>query len=46
MDTNLLDLNNDILDIICDYVKKDILEEKRKIKKKLMYEVQTINGIK
>ena len=33
MDTNLLDLNNDILDIIGDNVKKDILEEKRKIKK-------------
>ena len=30
---NLLDLNNDILNIIGDYVKKDILQEKRKIKK-------------
>ncbi len=27
MNTNLLDLNNDVLYIIGDYVKKDILEE-------------------
>ncbi len=31
MNTNFLDLNNDFLNIISDYVKKDILEEKRKI---------------
>ena len=46
MNTNLLDLDNDVLKIIGDYVKKDILEGKRKIKKKLMDEVQIINGIK
>jgi hypothetical protein len=33
MSPNLLDLNNDILIIICDYVKKDNLEEKVKNKK-------------
>ena len=32
MNTNLLDLNNDVLNIIGDYVQKDILEEKRKRK--------------
>ena len=46
MNTNLLDLNNDVLNIIGDYVKKDILEEKRTIKKKLMNEEQIINGRK
>jgi hypothetical protein len=30
MNTNLLDLNNDVLNIIGDYVKKDILEEEEK----------------
>ena len=32
MNTNLLDLNNDVLNIIGDYVKKNILEEYIKIK--------------
>ena len=40
MNTNLLDLNNDILNIIGDYVKKDILEEK------LNKEAQILNGKK
>jgi hypothetical protein len=31
MNTNLLDLNNDILNIIGDYVKKDNLEKKIKM---------------
>ncbi len=35
MNTNLLDLNNDILNIIGDYVKKDNLDEKIKINKSL-----------
>ena len=30
MNTNLLDLNNDILNIIGDYVKKIILKERKK----------------
>jgi hypothetical protein len=46
MNTNLLDLNNDILHVIGDYVKKDILEEKIKITKKLMNEEQIIHGKK
>ncbi len=37
MSTNLLDLNNDVLNIIGDYVKKDNLE-------KLFQSEQTING--
>ncbi len=45
MDTNLLDLNNDVLNIIGDYVKKK-LEENIRIKKKLMNEEQIINGEK
>ena len=40
MNTNLLDLNNDILNIIGVYVKKDILEEK------LIQEEQILNGKK
>ena len=40
MNTNLLDLNNDILNIIGDYVKKDNLEEK------LNEEEQILNGKK
>ena len=40
MNTNLLDLNNDILNIIGDYVKKDILEET------LNKEDQILNGKK
>jgi hypothetical protein len=43
MNTNLLDLDNDVLNIIGDYVKKDILEDKIKIEEKLMNEVQIIN---
>ena len=40
MNTNLLDLNNDILNIIGDYVKKDNLEQK------LNEEEQILNGKK
>ena len=40
MNTNLLDLNNDVLNTIGDYVKKDILEEK------LNKEEQILNGKK
>ena len=40
MNTNLLDLNNDILNIIGDYVKKDNLEQK------LNEEEQILNGEK
>ncbi len=43
MNTNLLDLDNDVLNIIGDYVKKDILEEKIKIEEKLMNWEQMIN---
>ena len=39
MNTNLLDLNNDILNIIGDYVKNDNLE-------KLFKDVQILNGKK
>ncbi len=46
MNTNLLDLNHDILEIIGDYLKKNILEGKIKIMKKLMNVVQIINGEK
>ena len=38
MNTNLLDLNNDILNIIGDYVKKD------NAKRQIMKEKQIING--
>ena len=38
MNTNLLDLNNDILNIIGDYVKKDNFE------RKIMKEKQKLNG--
>ena len=41
MNTNLLDLNNDILNVIGDYVKKIFQKKNRK---KLMNEVQIING--
>ncbi len=34
MNTNVLDLNNDVLNIVGDYVKKDILEEERYKKKR------------
>jgi hypothetical protein len=44
MNTNLLDLNNDILNIVGDYVKKDNLEEKIKMVKTLMNEEHMING--
>ncbi len=40
---NFLDLDNDVLNIIGEYVKKDDLEEKIKIKIKLMNEEQIIN---
>jgi hypothetical protein len=40
---NLLDLNNDVLNIIGDYVKKDNLEEKVKKQRKLMNEEQILN---
>ncbi len=40
MNTNLLDLNNDILNVIGDYVKKDNL------KKELEKEEQILNGKK
>ncbi len=40
MNTNLLDLNNDVLNIIGDYVKKDNLEEKLRSAK------QIVNGKK
>jgi hypothetical protein len=43
MNTNLLDLNDDAVNIIGDYVKKDILEENIKIKLKLMNQEQIIN---
>ncbi len=43
MNTNLLALDNDVLNIIGDYVKKDNLEEKIKIEEKLMNEEQKIN---
>ncbi len=39
----LLDFGNDVLNIIGYFVKKDILEEKIKIEKKLMNEEQIIN---
>jgi hypothetical protein len=42
MNTNLLDLNNDVLNIIGDYVKKK-LEEKEILVEKLMNEEQIIN---
>jgi hypothetical protein len=38
MNTNLLDLNNDVLNIIGDYVKKDNFE------RKIMKEIQILNG--
>ncbi len=38
MNTNLLDLNNDVLNIIGDYVKKDNFE------RKIMKEKQILNG--
>ncbi len=44
MNTNLLDLNNDVLNIIGDYVKKEILEENEILEEKLMNEEQIING--
>ncbi len=44
MNKNLLDLNNDVLNIIGDYVKKDNLEEKRKNQEKLMNEELILNG--
>ena len=40
MNTNLLDLNNDILNVIGDYVKKD------KFKRALIKEEQILNGKK
>ncbi len=43
MNTKLWNLDNDVLNIIGDYVKKDILEEKIKIEEKLMNEEQKIN---
>jgi len=46
MNTNLLDLNNDVLNIIGDYVKKDNLKEKFKKQEKLMNEEQILNGKK
>ena len=46
MNTNLLDLNNDILNIIGDYVKKDNLEKKLKMVETLMNEEQILNGKK
>jgi hypothetical protein len=46
MNTNLLDLDNDVLNIIGDYVKKDNLEEKIKKQEKLMNEEQILNGKK
>ena len=46
MNTNLLDLNNDVLNIIGDYVKKDNLEKKIKMVKTLMNEEQILNGKK
>ncbi len=45
MKTNLLDLNDDVLNIIGDYVKKDILEENIKLKIKLMNQEQIINDL-
>jgi hypothetical protein len=42
---NLLDLNNDVLNIMGNYVKKGNLEEKVK-EKKIMNEEQIINGKK
>ncbi len=44
MNTNLLDLNNDVLNIIGDDVKKIFLGEKIKLKKKIMNAEQIING--
>ncbi len=38
MNTNLLDLNNDVLNLIGDYVKKDNFE------RKIMKEIQILNG--
>ncbi len=46
MNTNLLDLNNDILEIIGEYVKKDNLEEEIRQRGKLMNEEQILNGKK
>ena len=43
MNTNLLDLYDDILNIIGDYVK---IDNKNRIEKKLMNEEQIINGKK
>jgi hypothetical protein len=40
MNTNLLDLNNDILNIIGDYVKNDNLEEKKKKTRKIRKEIE------
>ena len=37
MNTNLLDLDNDILNIIGDYVKKDNLKEQRKREKEIIF---------
>ena len=44
MNTNLLDLNNDVLNIIGDYVKKDNLERKIIKDRKLRKYKQIING--
>ena len=37
MKTNLLDLNNDILNIIGDYIKQDNIKEQRKIDKEIIF---------
>ena len=44
MNTNLLDLNNDILNIIGDYVKKDNLKREIMKKYQIMKDKQIING--
>ena len=41
MNTNLLDLNNDVLNIIGDYVKKDNIKRERE---KIVNSEQIING--
>ncbi len=42
MKTNLLDLNNDFLDIIGDYVKQDNIKNKEKERRNLFLKVLTI----
>jgi hypothetical protein len=47
MNTNLLDFNNDILNVIGDYVKKDNADRMKKLKKEkfkpvdILYDVKT-----